>query len=47
MALTDTPPPPPPNNVKWFNADGTPTKAMVEYVTKLTEYLKKLTAAIP
>ncbi len=40
------PPPPPPPNVARVDAQGRPTKAVVEYETALTEYLKLLSAAV-
>mgnify|MGYP001579497057 FL=1 len=47
MAFTETPPPPPPPNVKRTNDDGTPTTAIVEYEKRLSEFLKRMAAAIP
>jgi hypothetical protein len=46
MAVLIVPPPPPPT-VARFNADGTPTKAQVEYEAKVTAFLRKLAAALP
>jgi len=47
MAFTENPPPQPPPNVKRYNADGTPTQALIEYEKRLEEYLKRMAAAIP
>jgi hypothetical protein len=47
MAFTEEPPPPPPPNIVRFDADGKPTKAQVEYEIRLSEYLKRMAAAIP
>jgi hypothetical protein len=47
MPFTEDPPPPPPPNVERYDDDGKPTKAQVEYETRLSEYLKRLAAAIP
>lgn len=38
----DLPPPPPPANVARTNPDGSPTKAVVDYETRLYEWLRRL-----
>lgn len=40
--ITDDPPKPPPPNVRRFTDDGRPTRAQIEFETKLAEYLKML-----
>jgi hypothetical protein len=47
MPFTEQPPPPPPPNVERYDVSGKPTKAQVEYETRMAEYLKRLIASIP
>lgn len=47
MPIAEQPPPPPGPDVQLVQPNGLPTTAYVDYLRRLTAYLKRLAKAVP